>query len=112
MTSKEKILNNSDPRFFGGLRYSPLVVTTKFCKKCRVTIWGLSVKICKKLAKFVLKNGIVSLVSLFGIFNMLAENIFSKMNHIFYFSQTISKPPFWVTRVTILEVMDKERGLI
>jgi hypothetical protein len=102
---------NSDPRFFGGLKYSPLVVTTKFCKKCRVTIWGLNVKICKKMAKFVLKNGIVTLVGLFAIFQLARETFFYFLIFKNYFSQTISKYPSRVTRVTILEVRERRPSL-
>lgn len=95
------ITSDSDPRFFGLQKPSPLVVTIKFCKNARVTIWVSSVKIAKKLANFVLKNGIVSLVSLFAIFKLGGENIFSKIKYKINFSQTISKYPFRVTRVTI-----------
>jgi hypothetical protein len=72
------IASDSDPRFFGRKCPSPLLVTINFCKNTRVTIWVLSVKLNEKFAKFVLKNGIVNLVSLFAIFNLTTENIISK----------------------------------
>ena len=97
------IASDSDPRFFGLQKASPRIVTINFCKKARLTIWGLSIKISETIAKFVLKNGIVSLVSLFAIFKLAAENTFSKIKYKNNFSQTISKYPFWVTRVTILK---------
>jgi hypothetical protein len=75
------IASDSDPRFFGLESLSLMMVTIKFCKNARVTIWALSVKISEKLAKFVLKNGIVSLVSLFAIFKLTVENIFSKLKY-------------------------------
>lgn len=99
MTSN--ITSDSHPRFFGHKKPYPLLVTINFCKKGRVTIWVLSVKIHEKLAKFVLKNGIVTLVSLFAIFNLTRENIISKIKYKNNFSQTTSKYPFWLTRVTI-----------
>jgi hypothetical protein len=95
------ITSDSDPGFFGIPKSSPLLVTTNFFKNARVTIWVLSVKIREKLAKFVLKNGIVSLVSLFAIFQLAPENIFDIIKYKINFSQTISKYPFRVTRVTI-----------
>lgn len=80
-----------------------------------MTIWGLSVKMGQKLTKFVLKNGIVTLATFFAIFNSLGKNIFSNMKYIFYFSQTNSKPPFRVTRLTMVTVVrrfqnEKEDG--
>jgi len=46
------------------------LVTTNPRQNARVTIWGFSVKITPKSAKFVLKNGIVSLVGLFTNFQL------------------------------------------
>jgi hypothetical protein len=58
----------------------------------------------QELVKIVLKNAIVTLVTFFAIFISLGKNIFSNMKHIFYFSQTTSKPLFTATRLTMVTV--------
>ncbi|MGB5089524.1 MAG: hypothetical protein WBN72_01135 [Nitrososphaeraceae archaeon] len=57
----------------------------------------------QKLSKFVLKSGIVTLVTFFAIFNLLGE-IKNMNNNV---SQTTSKTAFRVTMVTILLVVTK-----
>jgi hypothetical protein len=58
-----------------------------------------------KIGQIRLKNAIVTLATFFAIFNSLGKNIFSNMKYIFYFSQTTSKLPFRVTRLTIVTVV-------
>lgn len=96
-----EFLTDCDLRFFGKKVYSPSLVTTNFCKKVKVAISVLSVKFSQKLAKFVPKNGIATLATLFAIFELTGENIFSKIKYRIYFSQTISKYPFKVAMVAI-----------